>query len=113
MSAISSADRPKNPKRVLAGRKNRALRGPLTPAGRERLGASARAHRPWDHATGPRSAAGKARSAANGTHAQKHAVSTRQVERDLAAIRAVVDQARALRLRIAAGAKSGPSGPVG
>jgi len=38
----------------------------LTPEGRRRLQEAALANRPWEHSTGPRTAEGKARSAANG-----------------------------------------------
>ena len=89
----------KNPKRVLAGRKNRARRGPLSPAGRERLRATAREHRPWDHATGPRTEAGKARASANGATRQCNVLSIRRVRRELAEARTLIAQARESRLR--------------
>jgi hypothetical protein len=38
----------------------------LTPQGRRRLQEAALANRPWEHSMGPRTAEGKARSAANG-----------------------------------------------
>ena len=60
------ADRPRNPRRVAAGRANRQKRGPLTEEGRARLSEAARRHRPWEHATGPRTAAGRAQAARNG-----------------------------------------------
>ena len=52
-----------NPKRVAAGRLNRAKRKGLTPEGRERLRQLALKHQPWQFSTGPRSAAGKAKVA--------------------------------------------------
>jgi hypothetical protein len=55
-----------NPRRVAAGRQNRAKRKGLTPAGRERLRQAALRSRPWQFVTGPRTAAGTARSAQNG-----------------------------------------------
>jgi hypothetical protein len=55
-----------NPRRVAAGRLNRRRRRGLTVEGRERLRRSALAHRPWEHSTGPRTAAGKAKAAKNG-----------------------------------------------
>jgi hypothetical protein len=45
----------------------------LTPEGRHRLREAALANRPWEHATGPRTAEGKARSAANGLAGQQPA----------------------------------------
>jgi hypothetical protein len=44
---------------------NLSKAGPLTPAGRERLRAACRHNQPWKHSTGPRTAAGKARSRMN------------------------------------------------
>jgi hypothetical protein len=40
---------------------------------------SALANRPWEHATGPRTAAGEARAARNGTARQKGEQSVREV----------------------------------
>lgn len=51
--------------RQIAGRKNGAMRGPLSPEGRAALRASATANRPWAFSTGPRSAKGKAASRRN------------------------------------------------
>lgn len=48
-----------NPKRVAAGRLNRAKRGPLSESGRQRLSDAARRTRPWEHARGPKSVEGK------------------------------------------------------
>jgi hypothetical protein len=53
----------KNPKRVAAGRKNRAKRGPLSAESRAKLRQHAFDNRPWEHATGPTSVEGKVRSA--------------------------------------------------
>lgn len=39
----------KNPRRVAAGRRNRARRGELTPEGRERLRQAALRSRPWEY----------------------------------------------------------------
>ena len=49
-----------NPRRVAAGRLNRAKCQGLTEAGRQRLREAALANRPWQFSTGPRTAAGKA-----------------------------------------------------
>ena len=72
------------PRRVAAGRLNWQKRRGLTPAGRERLRQSALANRPWEHATGPRTAAGKAQAARNGKVRQKGAQSVREVKALLA-----------------------------
>ena len=64
-NAPAAQPRAKNPNRVLAGRRNRAMRKGITPAGRERLRQAAFRVRPWERATGPRTAEGKARSAQN------------------------------------------------
>src|SRR4051794_29782337 len=68
-----------NPRRVLAGKRNRQKRGPLTPEGRERLRQAALERRPWLSSTGPRSAAGKARAAANGKVRKRGELSVREV----------------------------------
>ena len=55
----------KNPRRVEAGRSNRKKRRGLTPQGRETLRRNAIHYRPWQFATGPKTATGKAISARN------------------------------------------------
>jgi hypothetical protein len=74
---------------VAAGRAARARRGPLTEAGRARLRQAALRHRPWAASTGPTSAAGKARAAANGRSRQAGPVSVRQARAEVAALAAV------------------------
>ena len=100
--------RPKNPKRVAAGRRNRALRQGLTEAGRQRLRESALLHKPWEHATGPRTPAGKTRSAANGRKRQLGPRSVRQIRRDLADLRGLLQDMRSA-CRLAEEAVSGQS----
>lgn len=56
---------PKNPKRVAAGRRNRAKRGVLSDAARQFMSEAAQQNRPWESATGPKTQAGKAKSAKN------------------------------------------------
>jgi hypothetical protein len=68
---------------VAAGRLNRRKRGPLTPEGRERLRQAALAKQPWQHSTGPRTAAGKVKAAANGKRRQTSEHSVREVCRSL------------------------------
>src|SRR5450631_2840819 len=55
-----------NPRRVAAGKRNRAKRKGLTPAGRQRLQEAALLHQPWLHSAGPRTSEGKAQAAQNG-----------------------------------------------
>jgi hypothetical protein len=91
-----------NPRRVEAGRRNRSKRRGLTPEGRERLRRAALAHRPWEHATGPRTAAGKARSAANGKVRQKGPTSVRGRRSALRAVRLLCRAMASLREGLAA-----------
>ena len=87
-----------NPKRQASGRRNRLLRGPLTPEGRERLPQSAIKHQPWKFSTGPRSDEGKARSAMNGRSRQRGEQSVRQFRAAVAAdVRAMIAEMRVCR----------------
>jgi hypothetical protein len=54
-----------NPRRVAAGRRNRQRWQGFTPDGLQRLRQQAQQNRPWQHSTGPKTAQGKSRSAAN------------------------------------------------
>jgi hypothetical protein len=99
-------DHVKNPKRVAAGKRNRALRRGLTEAGRQRLRESALRHEPWRFATGPKTPEGKARSAANGKKRQLGPRSVRQVRAELADLRGLLAEMRAAR-EVAADALSG------
>src|SRR5262249_35003500 len=87
-------DKPKSPRRVEGGRRNRSRRGPLTPGGRERLRQSALRNRPWEHSTGPRTPSGKAQSARNGKSRQKGPLSLREVR---AALKGVGELVRHMR----------------
>lgn len=93
----SDPPRPPNPNRVAAGRLNRTKRKGLTPEGRERLRQAALANRPWEHATGPRTAEGKARSARNGKARQKELRSTREVRAEVAELRQLLQEMRQVR----------------
>ncbi len=92
--AVMPAPHKKNPRRVAAGRLNRRKRRGLTEAGRRRLRENAFKHRPWQHATGPRSAEGKAKASKNGCWRQRGGTSKRQ-------LRAAVQQALAGSGRLA------------
>lgn len=78
-----------NPRRVAAGRANRAKRKGLTAEGRERLRRAALANRPWEHSTGPTTAAGKVQAAANGKRRQLGLTSVRELRAELANLRAL------------------------
>ena len=84
------APRPKNPKRVAAGQVNRAQRGPLTEAGRERLRVAIGRVRPWERATGPRTAPGRGQAARNGKRRQLGPRSVREMRSELAAARSLL-----------------------
>lgn len=58
-------EKEKNPKRVAAGRANRAKRGPLSKATKAKLRAAIQQTRPWLYSTGPTTPEGKRRSASN------------------------------------------------
>ncbi len=77
-----------NPRRVAAGKANRAKRKGLTPEGRERLRAAALANAPWRYSTGPTTAAGKAQAARNGKRRQVGPISIRELRAELAELRA-------------------------
>jgi hypothetical protein len=83
--------------RVEAGRRGQLRRRGLTPEGRARLQAAAIRNRPWTHSTGPRTSAGKARSAANGQRRQKGELSVRQLRAELGACVALIHRMRASR----------------
>lgn len=102
-----SSPSPPNPNRVRAGRLNHQKRRGLTAAGAARLRAAALANRPWEHATGPATPEGKARSAANGRYAQAGERSVRSLRVELAGIMALAGQMQATRARLAGG---GPGG---
>jgi hypothetical protein len=103
-----------DPRRVAAGRRNRAKRRGLTPAGRERLRQAALRHRPWEYATGPRTAAGKARAARNGLarrSAEAPAAEARGLLADLGGLaRAMAAARRQVATRLAG--KDAPLAPA-
>jgi hypothetical protein len=77
----------KNPRRVAAGKLNRAKRGQLTAGGVARLRLAIQRHQPWRFSTGPKTAAGKAQAARNGRRRQPVSQSLRQARVRLAAVR--------------------------
>lgn len=79
-----------NPKRVAAGKRNRALWTGFTCEGLERLRKGALKHKPWLTSTGPRTLAGKARAARNGMKKQSGPKSVRQIKKELADLRVLM-----------------------
>ncbi len=79
-----------NSRRVLAGRLNRRRRGPITPEGREKLRQSALRNKPWQFATGPQTAEGKAVVARNGKVRQKGPTSVREARAEARAVRGLI-----------------------
>jgi len=84
-SAVSETERKgPSPRRVAAGKLNRAKRAGLTPEGRRRLREAALRNQPWKHSTGPRTQAGKAQAVKNGKKRQLGPLSVREIRADLA-----------------------------
>jgi hypothetical protein len=86
-----------NPRRVAAGKRNRALRKGLTEDGRRRLQEAARRNQPWQYSTGPKTSAGKARAAQNAKNLQLGPLSVREIKRDLADLPGLLCNMRANR----------------
>jgi hypothetical protein len=76
---------------------NRQKRRGLSPEGRERLRQAALAGRPWTHSTGPKTAEGKTRAAANGRARQRGVHSIREVRGLLAGVCELAGQMASLR----------------
>jgi hypothetical protein len=72
----------------------------LSASGQERLRQAALANRPWEHTTGPKTAAGILRSAENGKLRQKGPLSVRGIRSELAEAAALVKSMAALRAGI-------------
>lgn len=88
-----------NPRRVAAGRLNRAKRkAELSAATRKRLSELAKANKPWLRATGPKTAEGKARAAKNGRSKQAGPKSIRAVKRELKELQSLLDEMQVARL---------------
>src|ERR1700690_4387071 len=87
--------------RQLAGRANWLRRRGLTAEGRPALRLAALAHEPWTHATGPKTAAGKTKSAANGRWRQRSVTSMRAIRRQLGDINRIVGDLKELQRRMA------------
>ena len=81
-----------NLKRIAAGRRNRQLRGQLTPAGLQRLREAALRHRPWEQSTGPKTPAGRAQSIVNGRRRQVGPISRRQTRAEIAEVVGAIEE---------------------
>jgi hypothetical protein len=99
---VGASSRPANPRRVAAGKRNRALRKGLTEEGRRQLQEAARRNQPWQHSTGPKTSAGKARAAKNAKNLQLGPLSVREIKRDLADVRGLLGDMRANRRMVEA-----------
>ena len=86
-----------NPKRVAAGKRNWLKRRGLSPEGREKLRLAALRTEPWQHSTGPKTALGKAKAAANGKQRQAGLVSMRELKADLRSLRALLKEMKESR----------------
>jgi hypothetical protein len=91
-SELGSKPTRPNPRRVAAGKLNRAKRKGLTPEGRERLRQAALRNRPWRFSTGPQTTAGKAAAARNGERRRDGLLSVRELKAELAALRGLARQ---------------------
>jgi len=85
------------PKRLTTGRLTQLKPYRLTPEGRQRLRESTLRHKPWKHATGPKTPEGKARAAQNGRYRQHGELSRRQLEREMAEVGSVLAGLVAIR----------------
>src|SRR5258705_13661146 len=86
-----------NPRRVEAGRRNRAMRKGLTPEGREKLRQLALEHEPWRHSTGPRTPEGKARICVSNEARQKGPLGIAAIRAELAGYRSLMGAMREAR----------------
>jgi hypothetical protein len=93
---------PKNLKRVAAGKRNRALRGPLSDDGRRRLREGVKRRKPWLHSTGPRTSAGRGQSVKNGKCCQLGPWSVREIRAKLGAVRQLIGRMQAQRRSLGA-----------
>src|SRR5579871_5740134 len=93
-AASSEAANAPNPRRVAAGKLNRAKRKGITTEGRERLRQAALRNHPWRFSTGPRTPSGKARVAASAKSRKKGPLSVRQLRAELAKLRDLAAEMR-------------------
>ena len=89
-----------NPRRVEAGRRNRAKRQGATPEERERHRQVALQYQPWRHSTGPRTAEGKARIRASNVARRKGVLSIAAIRAELAEYRSLMGAMREARAMV-------------
>lgn len=87
-------------KRSEIAKRNRAKRKGITPEGREKQRQAALRNQPWKYSTGPRTAAGKARVALNGKVRQIGPRSLRELQADVADLRAMAELLRESRMQL-------------
>src|ERR1700722_15045693 len=96
---MKTTTKAKSPARVLAGKRNRRLRRPITDAGRRRRSEAARRNRAWEKSSGPKTAAGKVAAARNGRARMNGDLSVRDGRAAIARIKAMIAQLACLRKR--------------
>jgi hypothetical protein len=89
-----------NPRRVAAGKRNRALWKGLTEVGRLKLRESALKHQPWRYSTGPKTVEGKKAAVNNGKSRQLGPKSTRELLQEVAVLEAYLDDMREARAMV-------------
>ena len=92
---VGAPIRAPNPRRVAAGKRNRALRKGLTEKGRRQLQEAAHRNQPWKYSTGPKTPAGKAQAAQNAKNRQLGPLSVREIKQDVADLRRHIADMRA------------------
>ena len=94
---MTDAGKVSNPRRVQAGRKNRMKRPPLSLESRQKLRVAAFKNQPWHRSTGPRTPAGKAKTARNGKVRQIGPRSIREIRAYLRNIMCLIEETRKIR----------------
>ena len=92
----------KNPLLSAAGRLGRLKQGPMSLDTRQLLREAVLRNRPWERSTGPRTEAGKARSAANGRYRQRGQQSVRQIRGEMAGAQNLIREMAAMRASLGA-----------
>ena len=105
MPSRKDSRQPPNPRRQMAGRLNRQKRKGLTAAGRQRLREAALATKPWTRTAGPKTPAGKLRSAANGKRRQVGPLSIRELRAMADDVSNLANEMAALREALSKAAK--------
>jgi len=89
-----------NPRRVAAGRRNRAKRRGLTAAGRAKLRETALANKPWEKTTGPRTPEGKKKVALNGKRRQRGPLSEAELRAELSHVHDLLAEMATVRRQV-------------